>query len=161
MPPRQWARCWHTCQWGQGCAQPLVQLPPCSYLVPKIGAGCNPVELLVGVQEVLEVSAEELLRQAQRRRHFLAVAAQQEPPGHVDELWGKSNRRSPSEAPESIWVLMLQKSESQGSRKDDNRLTTAHASHREAASHPCLPPGAAPPCCDFPPCETPETGKRG
>lgn len=64
---------------------------------------------------------EELLPQAQSRRHLLAVAAQQEPPVHVDELWGKSNRSSSGGATERIRVLMLQKSKSQSSRKDDKQ----------------------------------------
>lgn len=34
--------CWHMCWQGQGGS-------PSSYLVPKVGAGCNPVELLVGI----------------------------------------------------------------------------------------------------------------
>lgn len=99
-----------------------------SYPVPEVGAGCNPVELLVGIWEVLEISTEELLLQAQSRRHLLAVIAQQEPPVHVNELWGKSNRRSSGGATECIRVLMLQKSKSQSSRNDDNRLTISHAS---------------------------------
>lgn len=53
----------------------------------------------------------------------MAVAAQQEPPVHVDKLEGKSNCGSSSGVTESIWVLMLQKNGSQSSRKGNNRLT--------------------------------------
>lgn len=78
-----------TREWGQGCAGLLVQLPPCSYPVPKVGARCNPVELLIGIQEVPEISTEQLLPQAQGCWHLLAVTAHQEPAIHVDELRGK------------------------------------------------------------------------
>lgn len=98
-----------------------------TYPVPKVGAGCNPVELLVGIHKVLEISVDELLTQAQGRRHFLAVAAQQEPPVHVNKLWGKSNRRSSSGATQGSWMLMLQKIKSQSGRRDNTRFTTSHA----------------------------------
>lgn len=64
----------------------LAQLPWCSYLVTQVGAGRNPVELLVGIWEVLEISMDELLPRVQGCWHILAVTGQQEPPIHVNEL---------------------------------------------------------------------------
>lgn len=84
---------------------------PHSYLVPKVGAGCNPVELLVGIREVSEVSSDEHLPWAQSCWHLVAVTGQQEPPVHVDKLEGKSNSGSSSGVTESICVLMLQKTD--------------------------------------------------
>lgn len=99
MPAHLWARCWHARWWGQGCVWLLVPLLLCSYPVPEVGAGRNPVELLIGIWEVLEIGAEELLLQAQGCWHFLAVTAQQEPPVHVDELQGKNNHTCFPESP--------------------------------------------------------------
>lgn len=99
MPACLWACCWHAHWCCRGCVWLLVLLSLCSYPVPEVGAGCNPVELLIGIWEVLEISAEELLLQAQGCWHFLAVTAQQEPPVHVNELQGKNNHTCFPESP--------------------------------------------------------------